>query len=154
MPWRNGFTMLELVVSVTVFSLVATLSVPFLHAFVLNYRLKGAAFALRSDLIRVKSQARAENRQYRVVFDGDGYRVLRSDNPFTFVLDEEAGDGGVALRRSFSRFPGVILKHASAAPVFHPRGVATVPATITLANSRNQELKTRVSIAGRVMVTP
>jgi hypothetical protein len=80
---------------------------------------------------------------------------LRSDNAYSFVLDAAAADGGIAMVRGFSEFPGISLKHASASPVFHPRGVASVPATITLRSSRDDEIRTSISVAGRItMVTP
>jgi prepilin-type N-terminal cleavage/methylation domain-containing protein len=144
---QRGFTVVELMISMALIAILASLSFFAVQTIMPGYRLNGAIRMVRGDLYNAKMLAAKKNRQYKVVFTTNGYQVQRgTSNTGAFSLDQ------VELSRTFSDYPRVTVKtSATADPVFSPRGTAT-NGTITLQNSGGDEKTITTSIAGRIKI--
>ncbi len=74
MPLRvpKGFTLVELMVAIAIFAILATMAVPSFNSFIDKYRVKRAADTLSAFLINTKSEAIKRNTTVRVVFQSAG----------------------------------------------------------------------------------
>lgn len=81
----RGFTLIELVVTVAIVAILATLAVPTMRDTVLNQQVKTAAFDVYSSLIYARSEAIKRNASINVVQEAGGWAAgwtvrLASDN--------------------------------------------------------------------------
>lgn len=60
-PRAPGFTLLELITSITIMGVLATLALPSFQVFVANQRIRNASFDLMAALTLVRSQAITQN---------------------------------------------------------------------------------------------
>jgi prepilin-type N-terminal cleavage/methylation domain-containing protein len=144
---RRGFTIVEMMITIAVIGVLASLSFFTVQAIMPGYRLNGAIRMVRGDLYNAKMLAAKKNRQYKVVFTANGYKLQRgTSNVGAFSLDQ------VELSKTFSDYPHVTVKaSATADPVFSPRGTAS-GVTITLQSSDGDEKTITISIAGRIKI--
>lgn len=71
-----GFTIIELVVVISIFGILAGIGLPFFHTFAKNYRLKSAISTLRGDFNHARSLARANRQNYLLLFtDANTYQI-------------------------------------------------------------------------------
>ena len=144
---QRAFTVVEMMISMALIAILASLSFYTVQAILPGYRLNGAIRMVRGDLYNAKMLAAKKNRQYKVVFSANGYQVERgTSNAGAFLLDE------VELSRTFADYPRVTVKtSATADPIFSPRGTAS-NGTITLQNSGGDEKTITTSVAGRIQI--
>lgn len=144
---QRAFTVVEMMISMALIAILASLSFYTVQAILPGYRLNGAIRMVRGDLYNAKMLAAKTNRQYKVVFSANGYQVQRgTSNVGAFSLDQ------VELSRTFSDYPRVTVKtSATADPIFSPRGTAS-NGTITLKNNGGDEKTITTSIAGRIQI--
>ena len=144
---QRGFTIVEMMITIAIIGVLASLSFFTVQAIMPGYRLNGAIRMVRGDLYNAKMLAAKRNRQYKIVFSANGYQVQRgTSNAGAFSLDQ------VEFSRTFSDYPRVTVKtSATADPVFSPRGTA-FSVTITLQNSGGDEKTVTTSIAGRIRI--
>lgn len=69
MERTSGFTVIELIVVVSIVTVLIAISVPAFTKWLPNYKLKGAAMDLYSRMQFAKSEAIRANSQYAVIFD-------------------------------------------------------------------------------------
>ncbi len=111
------------------------------------YRLNGAARLIRSDLLSARMQAVSQGNEFRIIFDDPyQYTILDDDNNNG---KQEAAEP-VESRDLRDDYQGVSFD-ANNNPIFHPRGIATNLATITLRNAVGEKFIT-VSMTGRVRI--
>jgi type IV fimbrial biogenesis protein FimT len=78
---QSGFSILDVMVALAVFAILAALSTPNLSNWMRVYRLKSAAMDLYSNLQMAKMNAVKENRQWKLRFNTGGfYDVIRCLN--------------------------------------------------------------------------
>jgi prepilin-type N-terminal cleavage/methylation domain-containing protein len=144
---QRAFTVVEMMISLAIIGVLASLSFFAVQAIMPGYRLNGAIRMVRGDLYNAKMLAAKKNRQYKVVFSANGYELQKgTSNVGAFSLDQ------VELSRTFSDYPRVTVKtSATADPVFSPRGTSS-NGTITLQNSGGDEKTITTSIAGRIKI--
>ncbi len=150
---QKGFSIVELIIVMTLAGILALLSYFGVQSILPGYRLNGAARMVRGDLYNAKMLATKRNLQYRVVFNAgnkvnssNDYELQRgTTSSGAFSLDQ------VELSRTFSDYPGVTLNSATADPVFSPRGTAS-SVTITLENTEGKTKTITTSIAGRIKI--
>jgi len=140
---EQGFTLVEIIIVIAIFGILATMSYLGLQSILPGYRLNGAINAVRGDLNNAKMLAAKRNRQYRVVFSTNSYELQRGD----------ASSGSTVwtadLQRDFSDYSGVTVDTgATSNPVFSPRGTVS-NVTITLQNADDTKTIT-ISVAGRI----
>jgi type IV fimbrial biogenesis protein FimT len=117
---ERGFTLTELVVTVSVAAILATIAVPSFNGIIANQRAKTLASALYATLAKTRSEALTLNGnvtlQPKAGGWGNGWQILDPNNN---VLDDYTAATGIAIvgpaavtYRSSGRLP------AGAAPVF------------------------------------
>ncbi|MEC4674615.1 MAG: GspH/FimT family pseudopilin [Nitrospirota bacterium] len=144
---RNGYTITELLVVLSMVAIVAGLGGGWLSSQIPAYRLNGAARLIRSDLLSARMQAVTQGNEFRVIFDEPfQYIILDDDNN----NGKREADESIASRDLRDDYHGVSFD-ANNNPIFHPRGIASSLATITLSNAVGEKSIT-VSMTGRVRI--
>ena len=144
---KNGYTITELLVVLSMVAIVAGLGGGWLSSQIPAYRLNGAARLIRSDLVSARMQAVSQGNEFRVIFDEPfQYTILDDDNN----NGKPEADEPVEFRDLRKEYKGVSFD-VNNNPIFHPRGIATNLATITLSNPAGEKSIT-VSMTGRVRI--
>ena len=92
MKSQFGFTMLELLVAVAIVGIAAGLAMPDLVSFMANFRLKGAANGLYSDMQYTKMNAIKQNKNWAIVFDPNAGKY--------YICSDQGGDDSWALSQN------------------------------------------------------
>ncbi len=134
-----GFTLIEVVISITILGLIiALLSYSFTNQAQI-YRLKKAVWEIYSRLNYARYKAILRGVKYKVSFDSNSYVLEKFDDPKGEWQTEQ---------RSFC--DGVVVT-ANNSPIFHPRGTVSNLASIIVQNSRGK-YKISIAISGRIKV--
>ncbi|AHX15432.1 pilus assembly protein PilE [Dyella jiangningensis] len=145
---QHGFTLVELVVTVTIFVVLTLIAVPYLGTFVQSQRVKNAAMDMSSSVIFARSEAIKRNAQIDMTANtggwSNGWRVLSA---------------GASLR-SYDGYTNlnVTAKNGSATLSFGGDGRMVTSADSfqvqpTEANTKQQPLCVAVGTSGRVATT-
>jgi type IV fimbrial biogenesis protein FimT len=118
-----------MIIALAFSAVLAGIAIPSLSALLPTYRLNAAARQIQSELHRIKSQAVAQNADYRLVFLTPAiYRVEKKANAGTY---QPTGENKVLPK-------GIVYGNNSAADIsFTPRGTSNSD-TIRLCNTRHQ----------------
>ncbi len=154
---QRGFTLIELMIVIAIFGVLAVMSYFGANALLPGYRLKGAIRMVRGDLYNAKMLAAKTNRQYRVAFTAankvtasNDYELQRGTaSSGAFSLDQ------VELSRTFSDYANVTVNAgATIDPVFSPRGTASNVAdpTVALQYAGGDQKTITITISGRIRV--
>jgi type IV fimbrial biogenesis protein FimT len=144
-----GFTLMEMIVVVAVFSILAAIAIPSFMSLLPGMRLNGAARQVLGDLMTARMKAVKLNQRTKVFFDNRyQYRICDdADNNDTVT----SGEGDVEDKSIQANYQDVSFDlNNTSDPVFFPKGTAT-NRTITLQNSSGSKRIT-ISIAGRVKI--
>jgi prepilin-type N-terminal cleavage/methylation domain-containing protein len=78
-PWKqSGFNIIELMVTLAIFAIAASVAAPNLQRWMRNYRLKSAVMELHSNMQFAKLNAVKSNRSWQIQFDTSGtYSVIQ-----------------------------------------------------------------------------
>jgi len=164
MKKNRGFTLLELMVVIGIFGIMAAVAVPNYLAWLPKYRLNGAARTLSSDLYLARMRSVAENRSFTVTFDVDenSYTIYNDKTPVKTV-----DIGGMFKGIAYGYLPGksssgkTITKPItfSGKPpklAFKPSGMSNKSGSIYLMPLKNQRIALQrlvtVLITGRIRV--
>ncbi len=142
---QHGFTLVELVMTITIFVVLTLIAVPYLGTFVQSQRVKNAAMDMSSSVIYARSEAIKRNAQIDITANtggwGNGWRVL---------------SGGKSLR-SYDAYTNldIAAKNGSATLSFGGDGRMVTSADSfqvkpTEANTKQQPLCVAVGTSGRV----
>ncbi|MBI5966429.1 MAG: GspH/FimT family pseudopilin [Deltaproteobacteria bacterium] len=132
-----GFTLIDLILFLTVVGLSLAMASPHFVLFSSSYKLRGAAREVATDLQYTRLLAVKENRDFQVVFNSQSYQVVR------------ASDGYVAKSRNFSSdYPEVTLSGLSVP--FNSRGNSS-SRTIAVSNARGTK-NVSINSTGRVKI--
>jgi prepilin-type N-terminal cleavage/methylation domain-containing protein len=130
---QNGFSLVELMVVMTVFGLLLAIIIPTIGTYQRSARLAGAANTLEADLHQARAMANARRLTYQVLFAGSSYAVTQGSPPVT--IRTRAMPRGVACT-------------ASDTATFYAWGL-TEPITITVADDRHSRVM-QLSGNGRI----
>jgi len=145
---ESGFTLMELMTTIAVFSILAMIAIPTFMSWLPDMRLNGAARQVMGDLMAARMNAVKVNKDTQVIF---------ANNYEYEVWYDQDGDGNkdlITTKNIQTNYHDVRFDSDNPPdPVFSPRGTATNH-TITLENS-SDSTKTKIitiSIAGRVTI--
>ena len=143
----RGYTLVELVIVMSIFVLVALLSQTWLASQLPKWRLNGATRQVVSDFMGAKMHAVTQRNKHRVTFiDDHMYSILDDDNSNGRQDPEER----LVTRDIQTDFVDVTLTSTNN-PIFHPRGTASNLGTVTLKNSAGTK-RISIGMTGRVKV--
>ncbi|MDH4220062.1 MAG: prepilin-type N-terminal cleavage/methylation domain-containing protein [Candidatus Aminicenantes bacterium] len=135
----RGFTLLELVIYISIFAvLVGIASSSFLN-FSHKYRLQRAIWDIHSKMNYARFKAVFSGTKFRLSFNPDGYTLERYDQDLK-TWNAEMGN----------ILEGVHVQ-ANNSPIFHPQGTVSNLASITVSNASGS-YKITLAISGRIKV--
>ena len=144
---ESGFTLIEMMIVIAVFAIMAMIAIPSFMSWLPGMRLNGAARQVMGDLMAARMKAVKLNQRTKVFFDNNHqYRICNDADNNTTVGD---GEGDVETRDIHPDYSDVAFVSMSD-PIFSPRGTAT-NRTITLQTSSGSKSIT-ISIAGRLKI--
>lgn len=145
MKSMKGFTVVELVITITVLAIIATIAGLNLNAYAKNKNLKTAATHIVSDFFLCKERAVSQNTTYQIIFDvtGGSYTI-------------QPGTPEAVTKRLSSFGPDIEIQNASFGAgetvFFLARGTVSPFGNLKLKNSRDSKATIKVNITGRTYV--
>jgi type IV fimbrial biogenesis protein FimT len=141
----RGYTLMELVIVMSILIMVALLSQSWLTSQLPKWRLNGATRQVASDFMGAKMQAVTQGNKHRVTFlDNHHYTILDDDNS-----NGKPDPGELLVTRNIQTDYIDVTLTSTNNPIFHPRGTASNLGTVTLKNSAGSK-SISVGITGRV----
>jgi prepilin-type N-terminal cleavage/methylation domain-containing protein len=135
----NGFSLIEVVISITILALIIALFSYSITNQTPKYQLKRAAWEIYS---------RLNYARYKAIFRGTKYKVRFEENSYALEIFDEQKSEWKSEQQSF--LDGVQVT-ANNSPIFHPRGTVSNMATIIIRNSRGG-YTISIAISGRIKV--
>jgi len=149
---QGGFTITEIIIVLSLLSILALISLPSFQNMAVNGHLKSAVRDLASDVALLKERSLAENRMYRISLNLAGG---------TYTLQQCNSSGSPCASwntiqiKNLRGFAGNIAFDSGSTTVmdysFQPRGIVT-SGTIVLRNSRDSTAAITISASGRQYV--
>ncbi len=163
---QTGFTLLELMLTLTVLGVLMTLAAPSMQEMLARNRLKSAAHALAEDLQWTRGEAIRRNTELYVTFNPAtwcyGVSVTkgcdcRLSDPAASSACTLPTDGEAILRTVAGvDFPGIAVSATfTGAPPetsFKPRRVTATGGSMTFTSGQGTQLRVVLSLLGRVRV--
>jgi type IV fimbrial biogenesis protein FimT len=150
----SGFTLVELIVAMTVAGILLALAVPTFRTFQLNTRASAQATAVLLALSYARSEAIKRDVNVTVCPSIDGANCSAGTTWGQGLIVVDPANAGAPLQRVGGVANGTTLKEAasSAAITFFPTGLVSAPATFTFCDVRGAADARAVEIttAGRV----
>ncbi|MGM0472410.1 MAG: GspH/FimT family pseudopilin [Bacillota bacterium] len=141
---REGFTLIEVMVVITVIGILAGMGSFGVRDFLGYYRLKSQAYTLASNLQKAKQLAINQRQDYGIKVKDDGYQLINFDTG-EVIYSTELNQGIIFDRND--DFTGDEIK-------FVPTGNTdwSFSGTIILKNGQQQKYEVVVSVLGRIRV--
>jgi len=155
-----GFTLIEMMVVIGVFGILAAIAIPAFMSMLPGMRLNGATRQVMGDLMAARMKAVKENNNYKIFFNSPSsnqYQILDDDN------NNDAADTNEGLTTEYiqtepdevtPKYHDVIISSSTNDPVFTSRGTikdfSSVP-TIVLQNSSGTKTISG-NIAGHIKI--
>lgn len=144
---RDGFTLFELLVAVSLAAVIGAAAVPALRRSLEGWRMNAAARQVVMDLKQARGRAIAESASHRLRFAPAAARYQ--------LERQRAGGAYTPVGPGTALPPGITVVECTAvgdSVTFRPRGHAATFGTIRLRNTTGEERSVIVDIAGRMRV--
>ncbi len=141
----QGFTIMELVVVMTLALIIMGIALPNLLSWLPTYRLSAGARQVASDLQLARMKAISQNAKFRLIFNGNVYPAA------TYTFEKDNGGTWGTESGPFGLPDDITVKDVTATSVFQPRGTVNVISLITLQNGTDIK-QVQISIVGRVSI--
>ena len=152
----NGFTLLELMVSIAVMAIIATTVVPSFNSMKEKHKMRGAAETISSDLQLARSEAIKTNQNVSLSFSGNGttnwcYGINDSNGCDCSVDNACLVDGNPVRVSSSNEFSNINLatNFSGQTTTFDPDRGTTNSGTITL-TTEGKTITIFLSAIGRI----
>jgi len=147
----RGFTLIELIITLTIIVIVASIAVVSFQRLAVNSSIKTAARDVASDFALHKERAVAENFMYRIVLNvaGGTYDIQQCQ-----AAGSPCGGWTTIQNKNLSAYANDIVFDAGTAPTnytFQTRGTVNM-GTVVLRNGRNSTGTITINITGRTNV--
>ena len=147
----RGFTLIELIITLTIIVIVASIAVVSFQRLAVNSSLKTAIRDVASDFAQLKERAIAESRMYRITPDvANGTYDIQQCG----ATGSSCGGGYNSIQvKNLARFASDIsfVSNSVTNYTFQTRGTVNM-GTIVLKNSRNSTATITINITGRTNV--
>jgi len=144
MNQSNGFSLIELMVTILALAILASIAVPGFQSMIERRRLIAAAEAVYSDLQFARSEAVKRSR---------ALTVSKADGPCLSISDATASSAVIISNTCLSAFPAITMSTTGLPMSFdRVRGTLGLGGTITLKSSSNLEIRVIGSKFGRVRI--
>ncbi len=151
----RAFTLLELLITLTIIGILGAAAAPGVSRWIEEYRMKAASRQLMSDLQFARMKAVADNVQYQVYFNpANNQYWVQGWNPATALWNQVGATRQLANAASMAYEAGVVLVFANNADqsvTFTPMGLATAAIAASL-SSTNYQNNVVVTTTGRVQI--
>lgn len=150
---KGGFTLLELLVTISVLAILLSVAVPSMQSMISRNRLKAATHAIAEDLQWTRSETIKQNRtlQMTLALDDWCYGVSHAKQGDCDCRLPAENPGGCVLKRvSGADFPGISLDATFSRTIFEPRRATAINGSLVLATAQGSSLKILLSRLGRV----
>ena len=153
----KGFTLVELIITISILVIIAAIGWVNLHAYTLNRNLRSAARDIASDFFICKARAVSENNTYQIVFNvaGSNYTIqtVTGVPPAVTKRPSSLGSDISIISADFGGQQTInFLARGTVIPLSPLPGVAGDNSVI-LRNSRNSRATITVTMTGRTYVT-
>ena len=152
---NRGFTLVELIVVITVASVVMTMTWGSLPKLMAHYRLDGAARKLMADAQKARFRAIAERKCFQMKFDNPvpvgSYEVRTDAGAIGNCVT--AAYGSVDSARRVDPTGNGLTVASTANPIFDTRGTVNTISTITLTNAYGATRQVRIEATGRIRIS-
>ena len=162
----DGFTVIELIVTVAVFAILAAIAIPAFSSWVPNYRLNAAARDLVSNFQRAKMEAVKKNTDVVLSFSPQAYVPKGAVGTYEIFIDDGAGggtagnfvrDGGETIILQ-ATMPGNVSLYSAAFSGgtaqggFNSRGLPVSNRTgdVALRNNKSRYYQVSLSVTGNI----
>ena len=144
---KSGFTLIEMMIVIAVFTIMAGIAIPSFMSLLPGMRLNGAARQVMGDLMAARMKAVKLNQRTKVFFDSSSqYRICDDEDNNGTVA---SGEGDVMTRNIQANYHDVTLSK-TADPVFQSRGTAA--GTIVTVTNASGSKYVKVATTGRVKI--
>jgi len=143
---KSGFTLIEMMIVIAVFAIIAAIAIPSFMSMLPGMRLNGAARQIMVDLMAARMNAVKQNNEVKVFFNSPGtnqYQILDDDDN-----DGTADTGETIITKNIQDNYHDVTFSSTTNPIFYSRGTA-YGTTVTVTNSSGSK-DVKVAITGRV----
>jgi len=158
---QMGFSLVEMIIALTIFAILSTIALPFFGGFLDNRELKSAARSIAGDIFETKQRAITSSNFFRMDFDvaQNKYTVTQcnannDDASCVLQMSKSPSAFGNDIQITNATFSGAVPTRIT----FQPRGTVDAGAGasnagVVLTNGRASSATVSVNLTGRTYVT-
>lgn len=150
----TGFTLLELVTTISIMAIISAVSIPALYSYAATNHLQSATHDLYSNLQATRMKAIRGGNRWAILFKSFGYHVVNCGVDNTCSTTATGDDAIVKTVNLSQEYPGVTFfqDYTGKLLVFNSEGSSNAN-TITFVNTKNDTpLSIVVSSTGRIRI--